>query len=53
MEWRGVDTTSPTPPRHGSWTEYIMKEFENPADQSPSKVRGREAGARKLRNELG
>ena len=53
MESRGVDTTSPPPPRHGSWTEYIMKEFENPADQSPSKVRGREAGARKLRNELG
>tara|TARA_R110002073_G_scaffold162383_6_gene318237 strand:+ start:7129 stop:8259 length:1131 start_codon:yes stop_codon:yes gene_type:complete len=50
MVGKGADFTQSSPPKHGSWTEYVMKEFENPADQSASKVAGREARARRLRN---
>ena len=48
----GVDFSQPNPPRHGSWTEYVMKEFENPTDQTPGKVAGREARARRLQRDL-
>ena len=50
---RNIDTTQPRAPNGMSWTEYHMKFFENPKDQSRSKVAYREAAARKLRQQHG
>ena len=53
MEGAGADPTSSRPPRYGSWTEYIMRDFENCLTcDHDGHIAKREAASRQLRNQL-